>query len=159
MKQGRLAGPLPGPGPPRACLIEQSNRRQTKRIKAMNQSNSIDPNTLKQLKQAMQKRQQEQQATSENRPQQPRSQPENEEPRVRPAKSIPQGDVITRIWANPNVLGDFEWSIDQRRKTATGVLCKSLRPEHVEDAIRGLYLSLKWIKKTERRLFWRRLLP
>ena len=84
----------------------------------------------------------------------------NDEPREHPAKTIPCGDVVTRIWANKTQFGEIVWRIDQRRTRTDGVggpVCKTLQAQHLQDAIRGLYKASVWIKKTERRLRWRRL--
>jgi hypothetical protein len=95
---------------------------------------------------------------SQNTP--PPVQHANDEPREQPAKTISCGDVVTRIWANKTQFGEIVWRIDQRRTRTDGVggpVCKTLQVQHLQDAIRGLYKASVWIKKTERRLRWRRL--
>ncbi len=132
----------------------------------------IDEATMNAILRTLERRQQVKTATAQpNQPrqlpgQQPKKLPKvetpTEEPKQQPAKSIKVGDVNTRVWANKDDLGEITWSIDQRRTRSDGrggATCKTMRREHLQDAIRGLYKASVWIKKTERRLRWRRLFP
>ena len=79
----------------------------------------------------------------------------------RPAKDFSDGRVVTRVWANPNHWGDITWRVDQVRirygNQPGSSLAKSFHPEDLQDAMRGLYKAQQWIRKTERRRFWRSL--
>ncbi len=125
------------------------------------QLNAIDERMLRKALLQIEKKK----ATAKKLPEQkPESPPpaskEKKPPREQPAKTIMVGDVSTRIWANKNDMGEITWSIDQRRRRSDGwggPVCKTFRREHLQDAMRGLYKASAWIKKTERRLRWRRL--
>ena len=78
-----------------------------------------------------------------------------------PAKEFSNGRLITRVWANPNHWGDITWRVDQIRvrhaNQPRSSVAKSFHPEDLQDAMRGLYQAQQWIRKTERRRFWRSL--
>lgn len=84
---------------------------------------------------------------------------QSQRPKNRPAHTIEHGLVVTRIWANTSPMGERYWSVDQRRYRASyngEADCKSFHPQHLSDAICGLVEARQWIKKTERRLRWKR---
>lgn len=136
------------------------------------QTNGIDKVTLTALMQLLEKNNREA-AESKKGKTKPKSNPESKkapsapketeapnEPKQQPAMTFMVGNVSTRIWANQNEFGQMSWTIDQRRTRLEGwgtPTCKTLRPEHLQDAMRGLYKAQGWIKKAERRLRWSRL--
>ena len=134
------------------------------------QVNGVDARLVNQVVDAIERRRaaqaaparaQRQQAPSNQQPAAAERQTEEErEPRERPVKTFSHGDVVTRIWVTKTELGEFIWRVDQRRCRTDGwggPTCKTLQPQHLGDAIRGFYEASRWIKKTERRLRWRRL--
>lgn len=75
----------------------------------------------------------------------------SEEP---PAKTIPVGRVLTRIWANPTVWGEITWRITQIRTGSEARGAGEYRSLHLDDlwdGIRGLYQAHRWIRRVERR--------
>ena len=78
-----------------------------------------------------------------------------------PAKEFCIARVVTRVWANPNHWGDITWRVDQIRvrhaNQPRSSMAKNFHPEDLQDAMRGLYQAQQWIRKAERRRFWRSL--
>src|SRR5690349_11336870 len=82
---------------------------------------------------------------------------ENEQAANPPAMVFQNGQVLTRIWANPNHWGDITWKVDQLRvksPTARSKFARNLFLSDLWDAMRGLYRSHRWITKIERRKRW-----
>ncbi len=157
-------GRLPGPGPPIFISLriefeiktkQEGNRTMKQQLKG------LDENMLRlALKNIEKKKAAAKISPMRKKESPPPASEEKKPPPERPTKTIPVGDVVTRIWANKNDLEEITWSIDQRRRRSDGrggAVCKTFRREHLQDAIRGLYKASVWIKKTERRLRWRRL--
>lgn len=124
----------------------------------------LDEKTLNQIVQALEQRKSEttKKRTTEKQPPPQEKPPKQETPRESPAKTFTNGSVTTRIWANKTTIGEVIWRIDQRRLRSDGVggaVCKTLQPQHLSDAMQGLQRASRWIKKTERRLRFRRLWP
>ena len=79
---------------------------------------------------------------------------ENEQAANPPAMVFLNGQVLTRIWANPNHWGGITWKVDQLRvkaPTAKSRFAKNFFQSDLWDAMRGLYQACRWIKKAERR--------
>src|SRR5262245_25266066 len=76
----------------------------------------------------------------------------------RPAQTLKNGRVITRIWANRTHWGAIHWRVDHYVENAfvDGGKQFSIDPSDLQDAMRGLYQAQRWIKKAEkrRRSFW-----
>jgi len=79
-----------------------------------------------------------------------------------PAKEFSDGRVVTRVWANPNHWGDITWRVDQLRlrygNQPSSTAAKSFHLEDLQNAMRGLYQAQQWIRKAERRRYWRSLM-
>lgn len=92
----------------------------------------------------------------------PKSESAPKKPWQPPAHVITRGDVVTRIWANPNHWGEITWRIDQRvidKATPGRWYRKSIPGNCLRDAVLGLYLAQEWIARTQNpRGLWR-LLP
>lgn len=77
----------------------------------------------------------------------------------RPAETLKNGRVITRIWANRTHWGGIHWRVDHyvENDFVEGGKQFSIDPSDLQDAMRGLYQAQRWIKKAEkrRRSFWR----
>src|SRR5262245_36205610 len=71
----------------------------------------------------------------------------------RPANTLTNGRVVTRVWANRKQWGGIQWRVDHYAKNefAKGGKQFSLELRDLWDAMRGLYQAQRWIKKVERR--------
>jgi hypothetical protein len=82
--------------------------------------------------------------------------------KLSPAYVITRGQVVTRIWADPNHWGGITWKVDQVRvkpPTASRQWSKSFYFDNLQDAMRGLYAAQRWIWLTEHRRSVKRFLP
>lgn len=82
-----------------------------------------------------------------------------QKPKQRPAHTLQNGRVVTRIWANRTHWGAIEWRVDHYALNpfADGGKQFSLERGDLWDAMRGIYQAHRWIKRTEkrRRSYWR----
>lgn len=163
MGREKITGRKPGPGPPRMqrlSKLQSEHEQQTGEDKMKTQSNGMDKELIASVLEAVAKRKAKAAQAPESNAKQPPPVQEQIEPRDPPAWTNKTGTVVTRIWANKTSLGDIDWRIDQRGFQTdgwTGPGRRTIKPDQVSDAIRGLYEAKVWVKKTERRLKWRRL--
>ena len=77
----------------------------------------------------------------------------------RPAHTLGNGRVVTRIWANRTHWGAIQWRVDHYVLNAFAETGKQFSLEFGDlwDAMRGIYQAHGWIKNMEkrRRSFWR----
>lgn len=79
-----------------------------------------------------------------------------------PAHVIRRGNVVTRIWANPNHWGEITWRVDQRfinMGTQSQWYGKSIPGNCLQDAVRGLYQAQVWISREKNPYGVWRMLP
>ncbi|HEY4311884.1 MAG TPA: hypothetical protein VGN12_20720 [Pirellulales bacterium] len=75
------------------------------------------------------------------------------EKKDRPAHSLTNGRILTRIWAEQNDWGSITWRVDQYRMPVPNYAGGKFRSFHIcdlQDAMRGLYEAKRWIKRADR---------
>jgi hypothetical protein len=72
----------------------------------------------------------------------------------RPIKTVVTGRVRTRVWGDPKVWGKVTWTIDQtclQVHEGETRMSKTYRVADLSNALWGLLLAHRWIRKVERR--------
>lgn len=78
-----------------------------------------------------------------------------------PVRIFSVGMVITRVWYDSNDHPQNAWRVDQRRMGLGewgATVYQLLSTDDLGDALRGLRLARRWIRKRDRRIVWLRLL-
>jgi len=143
-------------------LEQPIDEKSVKRKNMKQQTNSIDRKVLANLVRSVERQKLERKSTvkpalaqSENQRIEPK--PKQTGAKTPAAFSKKHGEVLTQVWANKTEYGAVEWRVSQCRIPYDGAVWKNFAPENILDAVRGLCDARAWIRKTERRLRWRRL--